>query len=89
MKNPVLWTLLFFCSSALAQSSGGNYTLERHTIDGGGGTSQGGNYTLTGTIGQPDAGRLEGGAYVLQGGFWFDTAGQTADFLFADSFERP
>ncbi len=83
------FSLLLISTAALAQSSGGNYSLERHTIDGGGGTSTGGNYTLTGTIGQPDAGRLEGGNYVLQGGFWFDSAGQVADLLFADSFEGP
>src|SRR6185436_15120868 len=55
--------------SAFAQS-GGPFTLNWFTIDGGGGTSTGGVYSLSGTIGQPDAGRLTGGAYTLEGGFW-------------------
>ena len=72
----------------LAGTAQAQYQLERSTIDGGGGRSTGVSYELEGTIGQPDAGRLEGGSYVLQGGFWFATAGQTADRLFWDSFEN-
>ncbi len=53
-------------SAAQAQS----YSIDWHTIDGGGGTSTGGVYSVTGTIGQPDAGVLSGGNYALQGGFW-------------------
>lgn len=56
-------------ASVLAQS-GGPYTLEWSTIDGGGGTSTGGPYTLTGTIGQPDAGAMSGHTFELLGGFW-------------------
>ncbi len=82
----VFWMVLA-STSVLAQSSGGNYTLEKHSIDGGGGVSTGGSYSLQGTIGQPDAGRLEGGSYVIEGGFWASASGQTADLLFADSFE--
>ncbi len=83
---------LLFCMAlastpVLAQSSGGSYTLEKHSIDGGGGASSGGNYSLQGTIGQPDAGRLEGGSYVIEGGFWASASGQTADLVFADNFE--
>ena len=48
-----------------------NYSIDWHTIDGGGGTSTGGVYAVTGTIGQPDAGvPLTGGNYALTGGFW-------------------
>src|SRR4026207_502216 len=67
------WTFLASLAilppGAIAQS-GGPYTLNWFTIDGGGGTSTGGVYSLSGTIGQPDAGRLSGGAYTLEGGFW-------------------
>ena len=46
------------------------YSIDWHTIDGGGGTSTGGVYSVTGTIGQPDAGTMSGGNFTLDGGFW-------------------
>ena len=57
--------MLFAIWSARAQ-----YSVDWHTIDGGGGTSTGGVYTVSGTIGQPDAGQMSGGTYTLSGGFW-------------------
>jgi hypothetical protein len=62
-------------TSGLAQV----YSIDWHTIDGGGGTSTGGVYSVTGTIGQPDAGAaMVGGQYSLIGGFWaLPTAVQT------------
>ena len=70
----LLWTavvlvLVCACAPGLAQS-GGPYTLEWSTVDGGGGTSTGGPYTLTGTIGQPDAGAMSGHTFELLGGLW-------------------
>jgi len=47
-----------------------DYSIDWHTIDGGGGTSTGGVYSVTGAIGQPDAGAMSGGNYTLTGGFW-------------------
>lgn len=65
-------TCLAACA-ALAQ-----YSIDWHTIDGGGGTSTGGVYTLTGTIGQPDAGGpMTNGQYSVTGGFWAITLVQT------------
>jgi hypothetical protein len=67
------WTLLTLCFllSALCFPAGGqSYSIDWHTIDGGGGTSTGGVYSVSGTIGQPDAGAMSGGNYTLQGGFW-------------------
>jgi hypothetical protein len=58
--------LLIGDTLALAQT----YSIDWHTIDGGGGTSTGGTYQVTGTIGQPDAGLMSGGSYTVQGGFW-------------------
>lgn len=55
-----------FATGALAQS----YSIDWHTIDGGGGTSTGGGYSLSGTIAQTDAGTMSGGGYTLEGGFW-------------------
>lgn len=56
---------------ALAQS----YSVDWHTIDGGGATfSTGGTFQLGGTIGQPDASSfatpITGGNFTLVGGFW-------------------
>ncbi len=56
--------LLGFCARAQ------NYSIDWHTIDGGGGTSTGGLYSISGTIGQPDAGTMSGGNFSLAGGFW-------------------
>jgi hypothetical protein len=46
------------------------FSIDWHTIDGGGGTSTGGVFAVSGTIGQPDAGVMSGGSYSLAGGFW-------------------
>ena len=56
------------CFAASAQP----YTIDWHTIDGGGGSSTGGVYSVSGTIGQPDASvtPMTGGAYSVTGGFW-------------------
>jgi hypothetical protein len=55
-----------FAGPVLGQS----YSIDWHTIDGGGGTSTGGLYSVSGTIGQPDAGSMSGGGYSVEGGFW-------------------
>lgn len=49
-----------------------NFSIDWHTIDGGGGTSTGSVHRISGTIGQPDANPtpMTGGAYSLVGGFW-------------------
>ena len=64
-----------FCLRALGQS----YSIDWHTIDGGGGTSRGGVYSVSGTIGQSDASTttMTGGHYSLTGGFWSLVAIQT------------
>lgn len=57
---------VFWAASLHAQ-----YTIDWHTIDGGGGTSAGGAYSVSGTIGQPDAGTtMTNGQYSVTGGFW-------------------
>jgi len=57
------------CGAAISTHAQ-TFTIDWHTIDGGGGTSTGGVYSISGTIGQPDAGRLAGASYALEGGFW-------------------
>jgi hypothetical protein len=73
--------LIFFAAalSSVAASNAQQFTINWHTIDGGGGTSTGGVFSVSGTIGQPDAGGpLTGGNYSLTGGFWaFPFAVQT------------
>jgi hypothetical protein len=61
--------------SALCFWAWGQYSIDWHTVDGGGGTSAGGVYTVSGTVGQPDAGKLSGGSYTLEGGFWGGMSG--------------
>jgi hypothetical protein len=55
------------------------YSIDWHTIDGGGGTSSGGAFSLSGTVGQPDAGPvMANGSFSITGGFWaVTTAVQT------------
>jgi hypothetical protein len=66
-KNLFLALSISICAaSALGQS----YSIDWHTIDGGGGASTGGVYSVSGTIGQPDAGTMSDGNYSLEGGFW-------------------
>jgi hypothetical protein len=70
----LLASLLVGAAVAHAQSN----SIDRYTIDGGGGTSTGGVYSVSGTIGQPDAGGpMTGGSYSLTGGFWALIAVQT------------
>ena len=63
-------TLVFLASAiALAQSSGGEFSITKSTIDNGGGISSSGEFTLTGTIGQADASQQvsTGGDFALAG----------------------
>lgn len=56
-----------FCLGLWAQP----FSINWHTIDGGGGASTGGVYSVSGTIGQPDAGPpMTNGQYSVTGGFW-------------------
>jgi hypothetical protein len=66
------------CTAAILSLEAQDYSIDWHTIDGGGGTSTGGVYSVTGTIGQPVASPLmSGGNYTLLGGFWAIQAVQT------------
>jgi hypothetical protein len=80
-----LVALLLFLGVALTAHAQ-SYSIDWHTIDGGGGTSTGGpmiggNYSISGTIGQPDAGGpMTSGQYSVTGGFWaLPTAVQTTN----------
>ena len=67
-----------FCWLLPAACLAGSYSIDWHTIAGGGGTGTNGQYTLSGTIGQHDAGTaMSGGNYSLTGGLWAIYALQT------------
>jgi hypothetical protein len=73
--------LLLSAATAYADESGGGYTINWWTIDGGGVASTGGDFSLSSTAGQPDAGLLSGGGYTLQGGYWFASAASQPLYL--------
>ena len=77
----LLRTLVCTLTLALPLAVHGQYAIDWHTIDGGGGTSTGGVYSVSGTVGQPDANAqpLTGGNFSLIGGFWALFAVQTPD----------
>jgi hypothetical protein len=63
----LLSTFIHQPSTSLAQT----YSIDWHTVDGGGGTITGGVYSINATIGQHDAhNATSGGIYSLTGGFW-------------------
>ncbi len=84
MKALAYVLLLTVVSGAIAQSSGGEFSITKSVIAAGG-SSSGGEFTLTGTIGQPLVARSQGGEFSVSGGFW--APGQVADLLFVDGFE--
>lgn len=79
----------FLCAAVWAQSSGGDFKVAGHTVDGGGSLSSGGAYRLAGTIGQHDANvtAASGPAFAVAGGFWARVV--LAELLFRDGFETP
>ena len=79
-------------ATTIDAGQGTTYSVDRHTVDGGGGTSSGGNFEIQGTIGQPDADPLQpstGGVFEITGGFWpgLAPAPPRPDALFANGFE--
>jgi flagellar hook capping protein FlgD len=78
----LLWALL---SGRGAAQTGGPYSLEWNTVDGGGQTfGSGGGYVIGGTAGQPDAAIAAGGGYALGGGFWVPGVGSVVAVSPAD-----
>lgn len=80
MKLNIAKVLLASAIGLCAQrATAQSYSIDWHTIDGGGGTSTSGVYSVSGTIGQPDANQqpMTGGSFSLTGGFWSLFAVQT------------
>jgi hypothetical protein len=79
MKGKLFVKFVYGLALVLAPAVQAQYTIDWHTMDGGGGTSAGGGYSLDGSIGQPDASlTMSGGSFSLLGGFWSVVAVPTA-----------
>lgn len=77
MKSWISNSLWFIAFTLIATPTLAQFEVTRHTVDGGGGSSEGGVFRVSGTVGQPDAGDLSGGGYQLTGGFWGRTLDST------------
>ena len=88
MKIKCLLSLLLFLSFTMPVycQSGGDFVINKSTIDNGGGQSLGGDFSLIGTTGQADAStEILGGNFSLKGGFW--ESASISDLIFKDGFE--
>ena len=84
--TPGLLAALLPIALAVAQSTGGSYTLRKVVVAGGGVDAAGQPYVLVATAGQPIATVHTGGSYRLTGGFHGPVAPR-ADRILCDSFE--
>ena len=76
-----------FAADAGAQSSGGQYSIARVAIAGGGSPISGGAYQISSTLGQSATSVLIAGNYIVFDGFWSPVGGFVSDLIFADGFE--
>lgn len=85
--------LLMLLAASGAALAGNDWSVDWHTIDGGGTMeAAGGNWELKGTTGQHDASEaneLAGGSWELTGGFWgvLSEFGELLNQIFSDRFE--
>ena len=81
MKTTFALALTVSLLAIVSPTSAQSFSIDWHTIAGGGGTSTGALFSVSGTIGQPHANPLPmtGGNFSLAGGFWSLTAVQTPD----------
>lgn len=89
LRVAVLAAMLAVAGTAVAQSTGGDFTLKKSVIAGGSATAGGGDFQLAATAGQHDAGVMQGGDFTVRGGFWPAGAASVpnTDGIFADGFE--
>jgi hypothetical protein len=78
-----------FVVQGSAQSSGGQYRIDRVVIEGGGGPIAAGSYQVTSTLGQPATSTLSGAGFVIVDGFWAPVGSLLGDIIFANGFESP
>lgn len=79
MKTTLALTIAASLFVIVSRASAQSFSIDWHTIAGGGGTSTGGVFAVSGTVGQPDANPqpLTGGSFSLTGGLWSLFAVQT------------
>ena len=70
--------------TALAQSSGGDFTITRQVVSGGGSAASGDGLTVVATAGQASVGLATGDPFAVRGGFHVPAE---IDALFSDGFE--
>lgn len=85
LKVVLLALTVVIAAATFAQSSGGDFSILKSTLDSGGGAASGGEFSLTGTTGQSDASpqMSVGGDFSMSGGFW----ATVSDLIFKDGFE--
>ena len=90
MKNKIkVFIVLMVLNAAVYSQTGGNFTITKSSIDGGGGVSDGGGFVVSGTIGQIDASNeLIGGNFKLTGGYWAQKTIPLGDVIFRNGFEN-
>ena len=81
MKTTFALTLAASLIAVVTQTSAQPFSIDWHTIGGGGGTSTGGVFAVSGTTGQPTANAqsMTNGGFSLTGGFWSVFAVPTPD----------
>src|SRR5260221_7445862 len=69
--NLAIFALVMVAATSVLTQSGGQFTINKSVIAGGGGSANGGTFSVDGTIGQAAAGTTSsGGTFNLQSGFW-------------------
>jgi hypothetical protein len=76
--------VLLLPASAIAQSSGGSFSITHSSTDPSSPALNGGAFSLHATVGQPNTTPVSAGAFELTGGF---NAVKGSDVIFANGFE--
>jgi len=92
LSSLTLLCLLTASTQSVSQSSGGEFVINRTTIDNGGGRSTTETFIVNGTIGQHDAARDSASQdqFIVTGGFWANgevIASGDKGVIFEDGFE--
>src|SRR5688572_6922435 len=79
IKITVAFVALMSLVISLWAQSGGDFTITKSVVGGGGGVSSGGDFTVNSTLGQPLAGDpISGSSFAVTSGFWNFTVNSAA-----------